>query len=108
MYDKYIGESEKHLERALTVAEGLAPCVLMIDEIEKGFAYGGTAESDAGLSRRIFGRLLTWMQERKAPVFIVATCNDVLQLPPELVRKGRFDEIFFIDVPGPEETKVDL
>jgi len=105
LYDKYIGESEKHLERALTVAEVLAPCVLMIDEIEKGFAYSGTAESDAGLCRRIFGRLLTWMRERKAPVFIVATCNDVLQLPPELVRKGRFDEIFFIDLPGPEERK---
>lgn len=105
LYDKYVGESEKHLERALTVAENLAPCVLMIDEIEKGFAYGGTGESDAGLSRRIFGRLLTWMQERKAQVFIVATCNDILQLPPELVRKGRFDEIFFIDLPSPTERE---
>lgn len=105
LYDKYIGESEKHLERALSVAERLAPCVMLIDEIEKGFAYGGSAEADAGLSRRIFGRLLTWLQERTAPVFVAATCNDILQLPPELVRKGRFDEIFFIDLPRPDERK---
>lgn len=105
LYDKYIGESEKHLERALSVAERLAPCVVMIDEIEKGFAYGGSAEADAGLSRRVFGRLLTWLQERTAQVFVAATCNDILQLPPELVRKGRFDEIFFIDLPRRDERK---
>lgn len=105
LYDKYIGESEKNLEKALTIAERMAPCVLMVDEIEKAFAYGGSAEADAGLSRRVFGRILRWMQDRKAPVFVVATCNDVSQLPPELMRKGRFDEIFFIDLPEREDRK---
>ncbi|HEY3129946.1 MAG TPA: AAA family ATPase, partial [Acidobacteriota bacterium] len=105
VYDKYIGESDKNLERALNVAERMAPCVLMIDEIEKGFAYVGSSEADAGLSRRIFGRLLGWLQDRNAPVFVVATCNQVSQLPPELMRKGRFDEIFFIDFPKVQERK---
>jgi SpoVK/Ycf46/Vps4 family AAA+-type ATPase len=103
LYDKFIGESEKNFEKALAVAEGMAPCVLMIDEIEKGFASVSSAEADAGLSRRIFGRLLGWMQDRPAPVFLVATSNDIEQLPPEMVRKGRFDEIFFIDLPDAEE-----
>jgi SpoVK/Ycf46/Vps4 family AAA+-type ATPase len=103
LYDKFIGESEKNFEKAIAVAEGMAPCVLMVDEIEKGFANVGSSESDAGLSRRIFGRLLGWLQDRTAPVFIVATSNDVDQLPPEMVRKGRFDEIFFIDLPALEE-----
>lgn len=103
LYDKYIGESEKNLERILAVAEGMAPVVLWIDEIEKGFAYSRAADSDAGLSKRLYGRLLTWLQERKAPVFLVATCNDVGTLPPELMRKGRFDEVFFVDLPGAEE-----
>lgn len=105
LYDKYIGESEKNLERALKMAERMAPCVLMIDEIEKGFTYVGSGEADAGLSRRIFGRLLSWLQDREAPVFVVATCNDLSKLPPELMRKGRFDEIFFIDLPNREERK---
>ena len=103
LYDKFIGESEKNFEKAIAVAEGMAPCVLMIDEIEKGFASVSSSESDGGLSRRIFGRLLGWLQDRKAPVFVVATSNDIEQLPPEMVRKGRFDEIFFIDLPTPEE-----
>jgi len=81
----------------------MAPCVLMIDEIEKGFAYVGSSEADAGLSKRIFGRLLGWLQERKASVFVVATCNQIEALPPELIRKGRFDEIFFIDLPRQDE-----
>lgn len=105
LYDKYIGESEKNLEKALKQAERMAPCVLMIDEIEKGLTYVGSGEADAGLSRRIFGRLLGWLQDRKAPVFVVATCNDLSKLPPELMRKGRFDEIFFIDLPNREERK---
>jgi SpoVK/Ycf46/Vps4 family AAA+-type ATPase len=87
------------------MAERMAPCVLMIDEIEKGFANVGSSEADAGLSRRIFGRLLGWLQDRKEPIFIVATCNDLSKLPPELTRKGRFDEIFFIDLPHREERK---
>ncbi len=105
IYDKYIGESDKNLERALDAAEHMAPCILMIDEIEKAFAYGRSADSDGGLSQRIFGRLLTWLQDRTAPVFLVATCNDVTQLPPELMRKGRFDEIFFVDLPDPGERQ---
>lgn len=105
LYDKYIGESEKNLEKALKMVERMAPCVLMIDEIEKGLTYVGSGEADAGLSRRIFGRLLSWLQDRKAPVFVVTTCNDLSRLPPELIRKGRFDEIFFIDLPHREERK---
>jgi len=103
LYDKFIGESEKNLERALDVAARLAPVVLWIDEIEKGFAAVSQAESDAGLSKRIFGRLLAWLQDRPAPVFVATTCNDILSLPPEMMRKGRFDEIFFVDLPNPEE-----
>ena len=103
LYDKFIGESEKNLERALQVAETLAPVVLWVDEIEKGFAAVTQSESDAGLSKRIFGRLLAWLQDRPAPVFVAATCNDILGLPPEMMRKGRFDEIFFVDLPNPEE-----
>ncbi|MBI1735417.1 MAG: AAA family ATPase, partial [Candidatus Rokubacteria bacterium] len=105
LYDKFIGESEKNFEKAIAVAEGMAPCVLMIDEIEKGFASVSSSESDGGLSRRIFGRLLGWLQDRKAPVFVVATSNDIEQLPPEMVRKGRFDEIFFIDLPTGDERQ---
>lgn len=105
IYDKFIGESDKNLEQALRAAEHMAPCVLMIDEIEKAFAYSASADSDAGLSQRIFGRLLNWLQERKGAVFVVATCNDISKLPPELVRKGRFDEIFFVDLPRPAERR---
>jgi MoxR-like ATPase len=97
LYDKFIGESEKNLRKALDFAEAIAPSVLWIDEIEKGFAAGG--EADAGLSQRILGSFLTWLQEREAPVFVAATANDVMTLPPELLRKGRFDEIFFVDLP---------
>jgi hypothetical protein len=103
LYDKYIGETEKNLERALDLAARMAPAVLWIDELEKCFSTGGEAESDAGLSRRIFGRLLDWLQDRPAPIFVAATCNNILSLPPELVRKGRFDEIFFVDLPKDSE-----
>ena len=105
LYDKYIGESEKNLDHALKVTEQMAPCVLMIDELEKGLSYSAGADSDAGLSKRIFGRLLGWLQDRKAPVFVVATCNNINELPPELTRKGRFDEIFFVDLPNRDERK---
>jgi len=105
LFDKFVGESEKNLDRALATAERMAPCVLMIDEIEKGFASVVSSESDGGLSRRILGRLLGWMQEREAPVFLVATCNQITALPPELMRKGRFDEIFFIDLPAADERR---
>ncbi|WP_368563047.1 AAA family ATPase [Pseudoxanthomonas sp. UTMC 1351] len=99
LYDKYHGETEKNLRAALASAEQLAPCVLWIDEIEKGVATGG---EDGGVSRRVLGYLLTWMAERKAPVFLVATANQVQDLPAELLRKGRFDEIFFVDLPSPD------
>jgi SpoVK/Ycf46/Vps4 family AAA+-type ATPase len=99
LYDKYIGESESRLRDALRQAESMSPVVLWIDEIEKGFASAAGQSSDGGLSRRMFGSLLTWMQEHTHPVFLVATANDIEALPPELLRKGRFDEIFFVDLP---------
>ncbi|MGE4459558.1 MAG: AAA family ATPase [Stenotrophomonas sp.] len=104
LYNKYHGETEKNLRDALASAEQLAPCVLWIDEVEKGLASSG---EDGGVSRRVLGYLLTWMAERKAPVFIVATANQVHELPAELLRKGRFDEIFFVDLPTPD-TRVEL
>jgi len=102
LYDKYVGESEKNLRKAIDVAESMSPVVLWIDEIEKGFSPT-SGDQDGGLSRRIFATFLTWMQEKKKEVFIVATANDVFSLPPEFLRKGRFDEIFFVDLPDPEE-----
>jgi SpoVK/Ycf46/Vps4 family AAA+-type ATPase len=98
LYAKYHGETESNLRAALSQAEQLAPCVLWIDEIEKGLA-AGSGEGDGGVSRRVLGYLLTWMAERKSSVFLVATANQVHELPAELLRKGRFDEIFFVDLP---------
>jgi SpoVK/Ycf46/Vps4 family AAA+-type ATPase len=100
LYDRYVGESERRLRDALRQAEMMAPVVLWIDEIEKAFASAASRSTDGGLSQRMFGTLLTWMQEHDAPVFLVATANEIEALPPELLRKGRFDEIFFIDLPG--------
>jgi SpoVK/Ycf46/Vps4 family AAA+-type ATPase len=99
LYDKYIGESEKRLRDTLRQAEAMAPIVLWIDEIEKAFASAASRSNDGGLSQRMFGTLLTWMQERRGQVFTIATANDIEALPPELLRKGRFDEIFFVDLP---------
>jgi ATP-dependent 26S proteasome regulatory subunit len=101
VYDKYIGETEKRIRKVFQVAEGLAPCVLWIDELEKVFAGSGadSASADAGVSSRLLAAFLSWMQDRKAPVFVAATCNNVTALPPELIRKGRFDELFFVDLP---------
>ncbi|HEU5072349.1 MAG TPA: AAA family ATPase [Verrucomicrobiae bacterium] len=96
LYNKYYGETERNLRKALETAELMSPCVLWMDEIEKGVAV---QSDDDGLSRRVLGTFLTWMAEHRKPVFIVATANDIAQLPPELVRKGRFDEIFFVDLP---------
>ena len=98
LYDKYVGDSEKNFKRAMQTAERLAPIVLWIDEIEKAFASGG-GEEDGGVSRRIFGTFLSWLQDRSGDVFVLATSNDVSKLPPEFIRKGRFDEIFFVDLP---------
>jgi SpoVK/Ycf46/Vps4 family AAA+-type ATPase len=102
LYDKYIGESERRLRDALHQAEMMAPIILWIDEIEKAFASAGQNSNDGGLSKRMFGSLLTWMQEHEHPVFLIATANDIESLPPELLRKGRFDEIFFVDLPNLE------
>ena len=96
LYNKFFGETERNLREALQAAEAMAPCVLWIDEIEKALASG---DYDSGTSRRILGSLLTWMSERRTPVFIVATANVIEHLPPELIRKGRLDEIFFVDLP---------
>ena len=99
LYDRYIGESERRLRQALRQAEAMSPIILWIDEIEKGFASAGAQSNDGGLSQRMFGTLLTWMQEHTEPVFFIATANNIEALPPELLRKGRFDEIFFVDLP---------
>ncbi len=99
LYNQYVGESERRLREALQQAEAMAPAVLWVDEIEKAFASAASQSTDGGLSQRMFGCLLTWMQERAAPVFMVATANNIEALPPELLRKGRFDEIFFVDLP---------
>lgn len=105
LFDKYIGESEKNFRKCIKIAEALSPSVLWIDEIEKTLPGGGESGNDSGLNRRLFGAFLTWLQEKKKPVFVVATANKVRQLPPELLRKGRFDEIFFVDLPlkGPRK-----
>ncbi len=97
LYDKYHGETEKNLRQSLQTADTMAPCVLWLDEIEKGLAGG---HDESGTSRRVLAGLLTWMAERRSEVLLVATANNVTQLPPELVRKGRFDEMFFVDLPS--------
>lgn len=103
VFGKYVGESEANIRKALKTADSLAPCVLWLDELEKGFS--GTGGDDGGTSARVLGTFLTWLQEKKSPVFIIATANDVTRLPPELLRKGRLDEIFFVDLPAPEERR---
>jgi len=105
LYDRFIGESERRLREALKQAEFMAPVVLWIDEIEKAFASAAAHSIDGGLSQRMFGTLLTWMQEHRSAVFVAATSNDVHTLPPELLRKGRFDEIFFVDLPGADARR---
>ena len=102
LFGSLVGESEERTRRALQVAETVAPCVVWIDEVEKALAHGGL---DSGTSTRVFGTILTWMQEKTSPCFVVATANDIASLPPELLRKGRFDEIFFLDLPTQAERK---
>jgi hypothetical protein len=104
LYNKYHGESERNLRDTLRTADVMAPCVLWIDEIEKGLATG---EGDSGTSRRVLGTFLTWLAEKRSAVFVVATANDLTALPPELIRKGRFDEIFFVDLPR-EEVRAEI
>jgi len=104
LYDKFIGQSEKNLRKAIMLAESMAPTVLWLDEIEKAMSAKGS-DVDGGVGRRLFGTFLTWLQEKEESVFVVATANDLSQLPPELLRKGRFDEIFFVDLPGERERE---
>ena len=105
LYRKYHGETERNIREALAVVNAMAPCVLWMDEIEKGVAGDSGGDSDGGVSRRVLGTLLTWMNERTSRVFMVATANDIARLPPELLRKGRFDEIFFVDLPAAAARK---
>jgi len=102
LFGSLVGESEERTRRALSLAETISPCILWVDEIEKAFAFGS---GDAGTSQRVFAHLLTWMQDKTAPCFVVATANNIAALPPELLRKGRFDEIFFLDLPTFEERR---
>lgn len=103
IFGKFVGESEENLRKTFKIAETLAPTILWIDEIEKAFSGVGDSSADSGLSTRIFGSFITWLQEKTAPVFVIATANSIENLPPELLRKGRFDEIFFVDLPTPAE-----
>jgi SpoVK/Ycf46/Vps4 family AAA+-type ATPase len=106
MFGSLVGSSEENVRRAIAVAESVAPAILWVDEIDKAFAGSqGSGSSDGGTTARVFGTFLTWLSEKTAPVFVVATANDISQLPPELLRKGRLDEIFFVDLPAPNERK---
>ena len=104
MFGSLVGSSEENVRRAIAVAESVAPAILWVDEIDKAFAGAqGSGLTDGGTTARVFGTFLTWLSEKDSPVFVVATANDISQLPPELLRKGRFDEIFFVDLPRAEE-----
>ncbi len=105
VFQGIVGSSEANMRQALATAEAVAPAILWVDEIEKGLAGVGGASLDSGTSQRVFGSFLTWMQEKKSPVFVFATANNINSLPPELLRKGRFDEIFFVDLPSPVERE---
>ena len=106
LLNSLMGESEHNMINALRMSENMAPCVLWIDEIEKGLSgVQSSGATDGGVTSRIFSTILTWMQEKTAPVFVVATANNINQLPPELLRKGRFDEIFFVDLPSQKEKE---
>ncbi len=106
IFSGLIGSSESNIRKAIKIAESLSPCILWIDEIEKGMSgIQSSGMSDGGTTSRVFGTLLTWMQEKTKPVFVIATANDITQLPPEMLRKGRFDEIFFVDLPTREERR---
>src|SRR5262245_51704353 len=100
LFGSLVGEAEERTRRALRLAETVSPAILWIDEMEKALAHGG---GDSGTSTRVFGTILTWMQEKTAPCFVIGTANDISKLPPEVLRKGRFDEIFFLDLPTTEE-----
>ncbi|WP_104732268.1 AAA family ATPase [Helicobacter salomonis] len=105
LFGKFVGQSEENMRAALQLAEAISPCVLWIDEIEKAFSGMGANEGAHEVSRRLFGHFLTWMEEKSSMVFIVATANDITRFPPEFLRKGRFDELFFVDLPGVAERE---
>jgi len=106
MFGSLVGSSEENVRRAIAVAESVAPAILWVDEIDKAFAGSqGSGATDGGTTARVFGTFLTWLSEKTAPVFVVATANDISQLPPELLRKGRLDEIFFVDLPSEQERE---
>ena len=109
MFGSLVGSSEENVRRAIAVAESIAPAVLWVDEIDKAFVGSqSSGVTDGGTTARVFGTFLTWLSEKSAPVFVVATANDVSQLPPELLRKGRLDEIFYVDLPLGGRTRGDL
>ncbi len=104
VFGSLVGSSEENIRRAIAVAESVAPAILWVDEIDKAFAGArGSGSADGGTTARVFGTFLTWMSEKNSPVFVMATANDISELPPELLRKGRFDEIFFVDLPSADE-----
>lgn len=104
VFGSLVGSSEENMRRAILMAESISPCILWIDEIDKAFAgIRGAVSTDSGTTSRVFGTFLTWLSEKKKPVFVISTANDISQLPPELLRKGRFDEIFFVDLPDSQE-----
>ena len=106
MFGSLVGSSEENVRRAIAVAESVAPAILWVDEIDKAFAGSqGSGGSDGGTTARVFGTFLTWLSEKTAPIFVVATANDISQLPPELLRKGRLDEIFFVDLASEKERE---
>jgi SpoVK/Ycf46/Vps4 family AAA+-type ATPase len=105
VYSSLIGSSEEHMRQAIATCESIAPCVLWIDEIEKGLPRARGYVGDSGVSLRVLGTFLTWLQEKTAPVFVFATANEIVMLPPEMLRKGRFDEIFFVDLPTEAERR---
>ncbi len=102
LFGSLVGQSEDRTRKALAMAESMSPCILWVDEVEKAFSFG---QGDSGTSQRVFATILTWMQDKKKPVFMIATANNISMLPPELQRKGRFDEIFFLDMPNAQERK---
>ena len=105
VYSSLVGASEEHMRHAIQIAETVAPCVLWIDEIEKGLTRPSQHIGDSGVSMRVLGTFLTWMQEKTSPVFVFATANETRQLPPEILRKGRFDGVFFVDLPNRTERR---
>jgi AAA+ superfamily predicted ATPase len=105
MFASLVGESEQNMRRALQLAESVAPCVLLVDEVDKALSGATGAQADSGTTRRVIGQLVDWMQEKTSPVFIVACANSIAGLPPELMRKGRFDEMFFVDLPTADERR---